>query len=94
MWPHGAKDDLGLMLLGYKEELINYFYSYCKMRSLPQFSLPSPYVESDANPNLLTAISDLRIVGSVGTTCDNEDSSEEFTSLSREIDEYMDVRSL
>lgn len=51
-------------------------------------------MESDANPNLLTAISDLRIVGSVGTTCDNEDSSEEFTSLSREIDEYMDVRSL
>lgn len=51
-------------------------------------------MESDANPNLLTAISDLRIVVSVGTTCDNEDSSEEFTSLSREIDEYMDVRSL
>ncbi|MBA0632599.1 hypothetical protein Godav_001308 [Gossypium davidsonii] len=34
-WPHGAKDDLRLMLLGYKEEPRNYFYSYCKLRLRP-----------------------------------------------------------
>lgn len=38
-WPYGAKDDLGLILLGYKEPR-NYFYSFCKMRPRPWFSLP------------------------------------------------------
>lgn len=48
-------------------------------------------MESGANPNLLTATTDLRIVGGVSTTLDIKDSSEESTSLSCEIDEYMDM---
>ncbi|KAH1032610.1 hypothetical protein J1N35_044784 [Gossypium stocksii] len=65
-WPYGAKDDLRLMLLGYKEEPRNYFNSYCKLRLHPWFSLPSPYVESHVNPNLFTVIVDPRIVGGAG----------------------------
>ncbi|PPR85378.1 hypothetical protein GOBAR_AA35314 [Gossypium barbadense] len=55
------------------------------------FSLPSPYVDSGANPSLLTATTDLKIVGDAGTACNTKDSSDESTSLSHEINEYMDV---
>ncbi|KAK5846467.1 hypothetical protein PVK06_002757 [Gossypium arboreum] len=55
------------------------------------FSLPSPYVDSGANPSLLTATTDLKIVGDAGTARNTKDSSDESTSLSHEINKYMDV---
>lgn len=57
------------------------------MKHCTWFLLPSPYVKSSANPNLLIATIDLRIIGRVGTSYNIEDSLEESTSLSREIDE-------
>lgn len=54
--PHGTKDDLGLILLGYKGEPRNYFYSFCKMKPRPWFLLHSSHAESSANPNLITVL--------------------------------------
>ncbi|KAH1097946.1 hypothetical protein J1N35_014867 [Gossypium stocksii] len=76
-----------------KDKLRDYFYTFCKQKPRSWSSQPLPNIESDTNPLMLTSGDDKRIVGNASTTKVIEDNSKESTSLSKEIDEYMDVRS-
>ncbi|KAH1039282.1 hypothetical protein J1N35_041025 [Gossypium stocksii] len=91
-WPYVAKDDLGLILTGCKEEPRNFFCSFYRMRLCLWISTVLSCKESGANINLITAPTDPVIIGGARTTHDSKSGLEETTSLSREINEAMDLR--
>lgn len=90
--PHGAKDNLGLILIGYKDEPRNFFYSLCEMRLSHWILTVSSYEESGAHNNLITAPSNLGIIGGASIARGSGSDSEETTSLSREIYEVIDLQ--
>ncbi|KAK5794117.1 hypothetical protein PVK06_035320 [Gossypium arboreum] len=92
-WPHGTTDDLGLLLLGRKEEPRNYFYSFCKLKPHLWSSKPSRDLESGVNPLIVTTGVYNTLVGNADTVRGVEESLKESISLSREIDKYTGVQS-
>ncbi|KAH1107751.1 hypothetical protein J1N35_011519 [Gossypium stocksii] len=82
-----------LLLLGKKEELKNYFYTFCKLKPHPWSSKPVGDQESSAIPLMIIVGFDNRLVGDASTTHIIEKSSKESTSLFKEIDGYMGVGS-
>ncbi|KAK5772467.1 hypothetical protein PVK06_048756 [Gossypium arboreum] len=74
-----------------KEELSQYFYTFCKSKLRPWSSKLAIDQEGSANLLMIDVGDDNRLVSDAGTARIVEESLEEPTSLSREIDEYMDV---
>ncbi|KAH1056013.1 hypothetical protein J1N35_034078 [Gossypium stocksii] len=67
--------------------------SFCKLKPHACSSKSSENVENGASLLMLIVGANVTLVSDVGTACSVEESLEESTSLSRENNEYMDVRS-
>ncbi|PPD82032.1 hypothetical protein GOBAR_DD21035 [Gossypium barbadense] len=91
-WLHGVADELGLILLGFKEKLINFFYRFYEI-SLHLFALAaSSQGESGRSKvNLLTTPTDYRIVADAGIDCSSGKISSDTDSVFREINKAMDM---
>ncbi|KAH1121576.1 hypothetical protein J1N35_004736 [Gossypium stocksii] len=65
---------------------------FCKLKPRAWSSKSSRNVESGVNPLILTVGTNVTLVGNATTVHSVEEILEKSTSLSREIDEYMDVQ--
>ncbi|KAH1130495.1 hypothetical protein J1N35_001873 [Gossypium stocksii] len=94
-WPHRAIDELRLILVGKRVEPRIYFYTFYKLKPRSWSSKSTGIQECSTSTPINIVGADDRLVGNAGTTQAGEEStpSIESTSLSREIDTYMNVRS-
>lgn len=93
VWPDGATDELGLILFGKVKKPRNYFYTFCKLKPYSLSSKSAGDQEGSTNTPWITVGADNRLICDAGIIHIVEESLSESTSLSKEIDEYMDMRS-